>query len=99
LKFDSLVFCKTSSEINFFSIPSSNMYGCKRAFTEKSRDIRRSYTVFVHGHRIRRSYKNTEWFDGKFLYSVYGAIRLPYTVVYGYNMRHFSDSHWKWVSI
>jgi hypothetical protein len=104
----------------FVDLPRSNMHGRKRPFTVKNGDIRRSYTVSVHGHRIRsetvrngfrirRLYKNTEWFEGKVLYSVYGAIRLPYTVVYyrvqshmvvyGYNMRHFSDSHWKWVSI
>ncbi len=51
--------------------PRSNVHGRKRPFTEKNGDIRRSYTVFVHGHRIRsetvrngfrirRSYKNTE---------------------------------------
>jgi hypothetical protein len=96
------------------------MHGRKRPFTMKNGDIRRSYTGSVHGHRIRsetvrngyrirRSYKNTEWFKGNGFYSVYGAIRLPYTVVYyrvqpytivyGSSMRHFSDSHWKWVSI
>jgi hypothetical protein len=89
------------------------MHGRKRPFTEKNGDIRR-YTEVVHcfrirseavrnGFRIRRSYKNTECFEGKALYSVYGAIQLPYTVVYyrvqsymvvyGYNMRHFLDSH------
>jgi hypothetical protein len=52
-------------------LPRSNMHGRKRPFTEKNGDIRRSYTVSVHGHRIRsetvrngfrirRSYKNTE---------------------------------------
>jgi hypothetical protein len=101
-------------------MPRSNMHGRKRPFTVKNGDIRRSYTGSVHGHRIRsetmrngyrirRSYKKEEWFKGNGFYSVYGAIRLPYTivyycvlpytVVYGYSMGHFSDSHWKWVSI
>jgi hypothetical protein len=55
----------------YVHIPRSNMHGRKRPFTEKNGDIRRSYTVSVHGHRIRsetvrngfriqRSYKNTE---------------------------------------
>ncbi len=106
--------------LSYLKTPRSNMHGRKRPFTMKNGDIRRSYTGSVHGHRIRsetvrngyrirRSYKNTEWFKGNGFYSVYGAIRLPYTVVYyrvrpytivyGSSMRHFSDSHWKWVSI
>ncbi len=101
-------------------IPRSNMHGRKRPFTEKNGDIRRSYTNTAHGHRIqcetvrdgfriRRSCKNTEWLKTELHCSVYGAIRLPYTVVYhrvrpymvvyGYSMYHFSDSHWKCMNI
>ncbi len=103
-----------------FKLPRSNRHGRKRPFTEKNGDIRRSYTNTVHGHRIRcetvrngfrirRSWKNTEWLKTELLCSVYGAIRLPYTVVYhrvrlytviyGYSMYYFSDSHWNWVNI
>jgi hypothetical protein len=79
--------------LNLPLIPRSNMHGRKRPFTVKTGDIRRSSTGSVHGHRIRnetvrngyrirRSHKNMEWFKGNGLYSVYGAIRLPYTIVY-----------------
>jgi hypothetical protein len=58
-------------DVDRISLPRSNMHGRKRPFTEKNGHIRRSYTVSVHGHRIRsetvrngfrirRSYKNTE---------------------------------------
>ncbi len=83
-------------DLVFLSIYSIHCYYCScpgRICTVVNDRLRRSYTVSVHGHRIRsktarngfrirRSYKNTEWFEGKVLYSVYGAIRLPYTVVY-----------------
>jgi hypothetical protein len=69
------------------------MHGRKRPFMVKNGDIQRSYTGSVHGHRIRsemvrngyrirRSYKTEELFKGNGFYSVYGAIRLPYTIVY-----------------
>jgi hypothetical protein len=96
------------------------MHGRKIPFTEKNGDIWRSYTNTAHGHRIRcetvknefriwRLCKNTEWLKTELLCSVYGAIWLPYTVlyhhvrpyvvVYGNSMYHFSDSQWKLVNI
>ena len=74
-------------------VPRSNLHARKRSFTEKNGDIRRSCTASVYdarirsdtmrnGFRKRRSYKNTEWLKEKHLYSVYGVIRLSYTVVY-----------------
>ena len=69
------------------------MHARKQSFTEKNGDIRRSCTASIYdarmlsdtmrnGFRKWRSYKNTEWLKDKHLCSVYGAIRLPYTVVY-----------------
>ena len=83
----------SSLEIIHFYTPRSNMHARKRSFTEKNGDIRRSCTASVYdarirsdtvrnGFRKRRSYKNMEWLKDKHLYSVYGVIRLPYTVVY-----------------
>jgi hypothetical protein len=90
------------------------MHGRKRPFTEKNGDIRGSYTGSVHGHRIRietvkngfrirRSCKNTEWFEsfllrirsytiavyGRILSfaAVYGRIRLQYASLYGFALK------------
>ena len=69
------------------------MHARKRSFTEKNGDIRRSCIASIYdarirgntvknGFRTRRSYKNTEELKDEHLCSVYGAIRLPYTIVY-----------------
>ncbi len=81
------------------------MHGRKRPFTVKNGDIRRSYTGSVHGHRIR-SETDTVYGDRIKIWSdLKVTVCTPYTelydrilsgaALYGYSMRHFSDSYWK----
>jgi hypothetical protein len=72
--------------------PRSNMHGRKRPFTEKNGDIRRSYTVSVHRHRIRSETVKPD--------SVYGdrikirsdskvKLSTPYTELYDCRIRSY----------
>ncbi len=64
------------------------MHGRKRPFTQKNGDIRRSYTVYVHGHRIRSAtVRNGDRMkigsDSKVKFST------PYTEIYDFRIRSY----------
>jgi hypothetical protein len=65
------------------------MHGRKRPFTEKNGDIRRSYTVSVHGHRIRSETDSVYGDRIKIRSDSKVKFSTPYTEIYDCRIRSY----------